>query len=66
MKSGGPVGLIEGVAIPLHHEINTWEARNSTPEMDEKDRVESHKLLPMRIAFPQTHLENGYEHLMDV
>ena len=59
------LGLIEGIAIPPHHEIH--EKRETLhPRWTKRDRVESHKLLPMRIGLTQTNLENGYEHLMEV
>ena len=59
------LGLIEGIVIPPLHEIH--EKREALhPRWTKRDRVESHKLLPMRIGLTQANLENGYEHLMDV
>jgi tripeptidyl-peptidase-1 len=59
------LGLVEAIAIPPHHEVH--EKRGTLhPRWAKRDRVESHKLLPMRIGLTQTNLENGYEHLMDV
>jgi len=59
------VGSLEAVAIPPHHEVH--ERRNILhPRWTKRDRVESHKLLPMRIGLTQTNLDNGYDHLMDV
>ena len=58
-------GLLDAVAIPPHHELH--EKRQTLhPRWTKAERVESHKLLPMRIGLAQTNLENGYEHLMDV
>ena len=59
------LGLIEAIAIPPHHEVH--EKREALhPRWTKRDRVESHKLLPMRIGLAQTNLENGYEYLMEV
>jgi hypothetical protein len=59
------LGLIEAVAIPAYHEVH--EKRGTLHRRwTKRDRVESHKLLPMRIGLTQTNLENGYDHLMDV
>ena len=59
------LGLIEASAIPSHHEVH--EKRGTLhPRWTKRDRVESHKLLPMRIGLTQSNLENGYDHLMDV
>ena len=59
------VALLDAIAIPPHHEAH--EKRETLhPRWTKRDRVESHKLLPMRIGLAQTNLENGYEHLMDV
>lgn len=58
-------GLLNAVAIPSHHEVH--ERRDALSQRwTKRDRVESHKLLPMRIGLAQSNLENGYEHLMDV
>ena len=57
--------LVDAIAIPPHHEVH--EKRGALhPRWTKQDRVESYKLLPMRIGLTQTNLENGYEHLMDV
>jgi tripeptidyl-peptidase-1 len=57
--------VLNAVAIQLHHEVH--EKRVSLPSRwTKKDRVESHKLLPMRIGLTQTNLETGYDSLMDV
>ena len=59
------LGLIEAISIPLHHEVH--EKRGILPpRWTKRDRVEPHKLLPMRIGLAQTDLESGYDHLMDV
>lgn len=59
------VVALDAVAIPPHHEIH--EKRETLhPRWMKRGRVESTKLLPMRIGLKQTNLENGYEHLLDV
>ncbi|TAQ90266.1 hypothetical protein B7494_g1422 [Chlorociboria aeruginascens] len=59
------VPLINAIALPPHHEVH--EKRDVLPSRwTKRDRVESHKLLPMRIGLAQTNLDKGYEHLMDV
>ena len=59
------LGVIEAIAIPPYHEVH--EKRGTLhPRWVKRDRVDSHKLLPMRIGLTQSNLENGYEHLMDV
>jgi tripeptidyl-peptidase I len=56
---------LDAIAIPVHHEVH--EKRETlSPRWTKLDRVESHKLLPMRIGLTQTNIENGYEHLMKV
>jgi tripeptidyl-peptidase-1 len=56
---------LDAVAIPPHHEVH--EERESLPSRwTKRDRVGSHKLLPMRIGLTQTNLETGYDSLMDV
>ena len=62
---GALLGAIEAIAIPPHHEVH--EKRETLhPRWVKRDRVDSHKLFPMRIGLTQSNLENGYEHLMDV
>lgn len=57
--------LASASAIPSHYEIH--EKRETLhPRWTKRDRVESHKLFPMRIGLTQTNLDMGYEHLMDV
>jgi tripeptidyl-peptidase-1 len=59
------VATLDALALPRHHEVH--ERRDSLPARWTKlDRVESHKLLPMRIGLAQANVENGYEHLMKV
>jgi tripeptidyl-peptidase I len=59
------VVTLDAIAIPPHHEIH--ERRETLqPRWMKRERVESHKLLPMRIGLTQKNLENGYEHLLDV
>lgn len=56
---------LDAVVIPSNHEIH--EKRETLhPEWMKRGRVESHKLLPMRIGLTQTNLDNGYEYLLDV
>ncbi len=57
--------LANASAIPSHYEVH--EKRETLhPRWTKRDRVESHKLFPMRIGLTQTNLDMGYEHLMDV
>ncbi|CZR67423.1 related to serine protease [Phialocephala subalpina] len=57
--------LANASAIPSYVEVH--EKRESLhPRWTKRDRVESHKLFPMRIGLTQTNLDVGYEHLMDV
>lgn len=59
------VALSNALAIPPHYEIH--EKRETLhPRWTKRDRVEPHKLLPMRIGLTQANLENGYDHLMEV
>lgn len=59
------VAISSAIAVPLHHEVH--EKRETlSPRWTKLDRVESHKLLPMRIGLTQTNIDNGYEHLMKV
>jgi tripeptidyl-peptidase-1 len=59
------VALVNAVVIPRHLEIH--EKREFThPRWTKRDRVESHKLFPMRIGLAQNNLDDGYEKLMDV
>jgi tripeptidyl-peptidase-1 len=59
------LAAVNAVAVPAHHEIH--EKREFLHKRWTKvDRVESHKLFPMRIGLTQTNLEHGYNHLMDV
>jgi tripeptidyl-peptidase-1 len=59
------VAGIDAIALPPHHEVH--ERRETlSPRWTKLDRVESHKLLPMRIGLTQTNIDNGYEHLMNV
>jgi tripeptidyl-peptidase I len=59
------VALLDALALPSHHEVH--ERRDTLPRRWTKlERVESHKLLPMRIGLAQKNIENGYEHLMKV
>jgi tripeptidyl-peptidase-1 len=59
------LGLVEAIAIPPQHEVH--EKRGTLhPRWTKRDRVEPHKLLPMRVGLTQTNLENGYDYLMDV
>lgn len=56
---------VHAIALPAHHEVH--ERRESThPRWAKRDRVEPHKLLPMRIGLTQSNLDNGYEQLMEV
>ena len=56
---------LDAVALPAHHEVH--ERRDTlSPRWTKLDRVESHKLLPMRIGLTQSNIDNGYEHLMNV
>ena len=58
-------GLLEAIAIPPHHEVH--EKRQTIhPRWTKTKRVESHKLLPMRIGLAQNIVDDGYGHLMDV
>jgi tripeptidyl-peptidase-1 len=57
--------LSDAVAIPATHELH--EKRHSLhPRWTKRDRVESHKLFPMRIGLIQSNLHDGYDHLMNV
>lgn len=57
--------LAQALAIPEHHEVH--EKRDSLhPRWTKRDRVEPHKLFPMRIGLTQTNLDRGHEYLMDV
>ncbi|TVY94049.1 Aorsin [Lachnellula willkommii] len=59
------LGWVEALAVPAHVEVH--ERRQSlSPRWSKRDRVESHKVLQMRVGLAQTNLDNGYEHLMDV
>jgi tripeptidyl-peptidase I len=59
------LGLVESIAIPPHVKIH--EKRHSlNPRWTKRDRVESYKVLQMRVGLAQTNLDDGYEHLMDV
>ena len=59
------VARLDALAVPPRHQIH--ERRDYTPaRWTKRDRVESHKLLPMRIGLTQTNLEKGHGHLMDV
>lgn len=57
--------ILDAIAIPTSHEVH--EKRDVLhPRWTKRDRVESHKLLPMRIGLTQSKIESGYEHLLDV
>lgn len=56
---------LDAIAVPLHHEVHEKRERLA-PRWTKLDRVEPHKLLPMRIGLTQTNIENGYDHLMKV
>jgi tripeptidyl-peptidase-1 len=59
-------GLLgHAIAIPPHYEVHERRETLSSRWI-KRDRVESHKLLPMRIGLAQTNLDDGYEYLMDV
>lgn len=59
------LGCVEALAVPAHVEVH--EKRQSlSPRWTKRDRVESHKVLQMRVGLAQSNLGNGYEHLMDV
>lgn len=59
------LGWVEALAVPAHIEVH--ERRQSlSPRWTKRDRVESHKVLQMRVGLAQTNLDHGYEHLMDV
>lgn len=54
---------VSAIVVPRHLEVH--EKRESLhPRWTKRDRVESHKLLPMRIGLKQSNLDDGYEHLM--
>ena len=59
------VATLSAIAIPPHLEVH--EKRETLhPRWTKRERIESHKLLPMRIGLAQTNLDAGYEHLMKV
>ena len=59
------LGCVDAIAIPPHVEVH--ERRETlSPRWTKRDRVESHKVLQMRVGLAQTNLDNGYEHLMHV
>lgn len=59
------LNLLAATPVSPHHEIH--ERRGTLhPRWSKKERVESHKLFPMRIGLTQSNLENGYDHLMEV
>lgn len=54
---------VSAIVVPRHLEVH--EKRESLhPRWSKKDRVESHRLLPMRIGLTQNNLDKGHEHLM--
>lgn len=59
------VAGLDAIALPPQHEVH--EKRETlSARWTKLDRVESHKLLPMRIGLTQSNIEDGYEHLMNV
>lgn len=59
------ISIVNAVVIPHTHEVH--EKRGVLhARWSKRDRVESHKLLQMRIGLAQTNLDRGYEKLMDV
>lgn len=57
--------LTIGSPTPPTHVVH--EKRHADPaRWTKRDRVEPHKLLPMRVGLAQTNLDNAYEHLMSV
>jgi hypothetical protein len=57
--------VLDAAAIPAHHEVH--EKRHSLhSRWKKRDRVQEHKLFPMRIGLAQSNIDNGYQHLMDV
>jgi tripeptidyl-peptidase I len=61
----GLLAVASAIPVPDTHAVHE-ERRTLHPRWTKKDRIESHKLLPMRIGLAQTNLDNVYEHLMDV
>ncbi|KAB8299062.1 hypothetical protein EYC80_001187 [Monilinia laxa] len=56
---------VSAIVVPRHLEVH--EKRESLhPRWTKRDRVESHKLLPMRIGLKQSNLDDGYGHLMKI
>ena len=57
--------LLAASPVPSTHEVH--ERRDTLhSSWTKRHRVESHKLLPMRVGLTQSNLENGYDLLMDV
>ncbi|KAH8814814.1 peptidase S8/S53 domain-containing protein [Xylogone sp. PMI_703] len=57
--------LARALVIPEHHEVH--EKRGQLhPRWTKRDRVEPHKLFPMRIGLTQSNLDRGHDYLMDV
>lgn len=68
-KISGVVALValalqvSAIVVPRHLEVH--EKRETLhPRWLKRDRVESHKLLPMRIGLTQSNLDDGHDHLM--
>ncbi|PQE05979.1 protease S8 tripeptidyl peptidase I protein [Rutstroemia sp. NJR-2017a BBW] len=59
------VARVSALLVPRHHEVH--EKRETLhPRWTKRDRVESHKLLPMRIGLTQSNLDDGHDHLMRI
>lgn len=54
---------VHATIVPRHLEVH--EKREALhPRWTKRDRVESHKLLPMRIGLTQNNLDAGHDYLM--
>ncbi|RFU32816.1 hypothetical protein B7463_g3492, partial [Scytalidium lignicola] len=57
--------LARALVIPEHHEVHEKRDRLH-PRWTKRDRVEPHKLFPMRIGLAQSNLDRGHDYLMNV